>query len=34
VSTFTDAFSRIVAAASPVDDSKALIAHMQEDNRP
>jgi transcriptional regulator with XRE-family HTH domain len=34
VSTFTDAFSRIVAAASPVDDSKALIARMQEGNRP
>ncbi|MEO3807951.1 helix-turn-helix transcriptional regulator [Sphaerisporangium sp. B11E5] len=34
VSTFTDAFSRIVAAALPVDDSKALIARMEEESRP
>lgn len=33
VNTFTDAFSRIVAAASPVDDSKALIARMEKGTR-
>ncbi|MCT2594350.1 helix-turn-helix domain-containing protein [Streptomyces sp. N2-109] len=33
VATFADAFERIVAAALPVDDSLALIARMEEDQR-
>ncbi|MFC6079814.1 helix-turn-helix domain-containing protein [Sphaerisporangium aureirubrum] len=34
VSSFAEAFDRIVATALPVDDSKALIAHMEEGTRP
>ncbi|WP_214415275.1 helix-turn-helix domain-containing protein [Sphaerisporangium fuscum] len=34
VSTFADAFNRIVAAALPVDDSTALIARLEEGGKP